>query len=83
MHTLEIHQLRKTVVDFNHHQIRRSHCPNWWRAPLLVTADADERFDILPKIASPNHLLPRDLLASCRTVVVFFIPFSAIIGAGG
>ncbi|NTV32599.1 MAG: hypothetical protein HGA50_04835, partial [Deltaproteobacteria bacterium] len=27
----------------------------WWRTPLLVTAPADERFEILPKIAFEEH----------------------------
>lgn len=48
-----------------------------WRKPLLVTAKADERFDILPEIAAPNHLLPKEMLPSCRSIVVFFVPFSA------
>jgi len=48
---------------------------NWWKAPLLVTASADERFDVLPKIVHPKHLLPRDLLVEARTVAVFFLPF--------
>jgi epoxyqueuosine reductase QueG len=48
---------------------------NIWRTPLLVTARADKRFDILPRIAADNHLLPTDLLPSTRSVVVFFIPF--------
>lgn len=50
---------------------------NWWRRPLLVSAVADDRFDILPKIADRCHLLPEDLLAGTRSVIVFFIPFAA------
>lgn len=46
-----------------------------WRPPLMASAAVDERFDILPRIAAPDHLLPRDLLASAKSVVVFFIPF--------
>ncbi len=46
-----------------------------WRPPLLATAPADKRFDKLPEIASPEHLLPRQLLPSAHSVVVFFIPF--------
>ena len=48
---------------------------SWWRKPLLVTAEADERFDALPRIAAADHALPRDLVPSARSVVVFFIPF--------
>lgn len=48
---------------------------NIWRKPLMATAKADERFDILPRIAAQDHALPRDLLSSARSVVVFFVPF--------
>lgn len=48
---------------------------NLWRTPLLATARADERFDILPKIAAPDHCLPKDLLPTCKSVIVMFVPF--------
>jgi len=46
-----------------------------WRKPLLATAKADDRFDILRRIAAEDHILPRELLSSAKSVVVFFIPF--------
>jgi len=46
-----------------------------WRKPLLTTAKADDRFDILPRIAAEDHILPRELLSSAKSVVVFFVPF--------
>jgi len=48
---------------------------NLWRRPLLVTAKADKRFDILPEIAAKDHALPKDLLGDGKSVIVFFIPF--------
>ncbi len=48
---------------------------NFWRTPLAVTAKADERFDILPEIAAQDHVLPKDLLPTCKSVIVFFVPF--------
>lgn len=47
----------------------------WWQAPLLASAPIDQRFDILPQIAIDDHLHPRDLLQTARSVVAFFIPF--------
>src|SRR5512139_4026798 len=47
----------------------------WWLRPLLVTAPADERFEILPKIAFEEHWQPKDLLVTAKSVIVFFIPF--------
>jgi len=49
---------------------------NIWRTPLSVTAKADNRFDILPEIAAPDHVLPKDLLGSAKSVIVFFVPFT-------
>jgi len=53
----------------------RSGARPWWRRPLVAAAPADERFDRLPAIAAPDHLLPRDLLPGAAAVVVFFVPF--------
>ncbi len=48
---------------------------NLWRTPILATAKADERFDILPKIAADDHSLPKELLPTGKSVAVFFVPF--------
>jgi epoxyqueuosine reductase QueG len=49
--------------------------PAIWRTPLVASARADARFDILPQIAADDHSLPQDLLPAAKSVVVFFIPF--------
>jgi epoxyqueuosine reductase QueG len=74
---MDITTLRTKVTGFCRERIKELDLPDWWREPLLATARADERFDILPKIAAPNHMLPRDLLLTCRSVVVFMVPFNA------
>jgi epoxyqueuosine reductase QueG len=48
----------------------------WWRTPFMVTARADERFEILPKVVFEEHWQPRDLLPTAESVIVFFIPFN-------
>ena len=48
---------------------------NIWQSPIAVTAKADSRFDILPQIAADDHVLPKDLLAGARSVIVLFVPF--------
>jgi epoxyqueuosine reductase len=50
--------------------------PNFWRSPIAACAPADDRFNILPDIAKPDHSLPEDLLSTGRSVVVFFVPFT-------
>jgi epoxyqueuosine reductase QueG len=67
--------LRTLIEDYVTAYPKKTGDPNVWREPLLATAKADNRFDILPRIAAENHLLPSDLLPSAKTVVVFFVPF--------
>ncbi len=73
---MDIVELRQLTVQRLHTLIEQRNLPNWWRDLLLTTADADERFDSLPRIAAKNHMFPGELLIQCRTVVVFFIPFT-------
>ena len=53
-----------------------------WQRPLVVSAAIDGRFDRLPEIAYHEHLSPRDLLPTARSVVVFFIPWRKMILTG-
>ena len=74
--------LRRQVEDcLEGHSSRDGH-QHWWRKPLLVTAKADERFDMLLKIVSSDHLLPRQLLPGARSVVVYFLPFKRELASG-
>lgn len=79
---MEIQDLRDKVTTYTRNRITEQGLPRWWRAPLLTTATADQRFSILPDIASPAHMLPRDLMPGCRTVVVFFLPFVPALSNG-
>ena len=67
--------LRRLIEKFVSSYPSKAHTRSWWRKPLLTTAKADDRFRILPKIASDEHSLPWELLPSTKTVIVFFIPF--------
>ncbi len=79
---MDIETLRRLVVDYYRNQIKKKRLPSWWRNPILATAEANERFSVLTEIAADNHMLPQDLLPACKTVVVFFIPFSPEITTG-
>jgi epoxyqueuosine reductase QueG len=67
--------LRQRVEDFVAAEPSRLGAEGWWRPPLLATAPVDARFDLLPQIAADDHLHPRDLLSTAKSVIVFFIPF--------
>lgn len=74
-------ELRALLEDFVAAHPDRGGQRAIWRKPLLASAAADRRFDILPRIASPDHLLPKELLPTARSVVVFFIPFKQELAA--
>jgi epoxyqueuosine reductase QueG len=72
---MAVDELRRFAQAFVAEEPKRLGSDRWWQAPLLATAPVDSRFDQLPRIAADDHVLPRDLLAGARSVIVFFIPF--------
>jgi epoxyqueuosine reductase len=72
---MDIKELRMMAEDFVAVEPTRTGTAGFWQTPLLASAPIDARFDILPQIAFSGHLHPRDLLATARTLIVFFIPF--------
>jgi len=52
------------------------HLQTKFREPLLGVADAkDPLFARLKEVVDAGHLLPQDLLADAKSVLVFFLPF--------
>ena len=74
-HSITVDQLRVFAENFVAREPGRLGADGWWQTPLLVTAPVDARFDQLPRIAADDHLLPRDLLSTAKSVIVFYIPF--------
>jgi epoxyqueuosine reductase QueG len=74
--TITSKDLRVFIENYIAHYPASTGEKNIWRSPLLVTAKADHRFDILPEIAADNHSLPKDLLATGKAVIVLFVPFT-------
>jgi epoxyqueuosine reductase QueG len=75
MTPVSVEELRRFAQAYVAAEPGRSAVRDWWRAPLLAAAPVDARFEMLGRIAADDHLHPRDLLASARSVIVFFIPF--------
>ena len=73
--TVTADDLRDIITDYVAQYPEKSGVNSFWRPPLLAAAPADDRFDILPKIAADDHALPKDLMPSAKSVVVFFVPF--------
>ena len=75
MNSIDIKELRVLTEAFVAAEPDRIGTEGFWQTPLLVSAPIDERFDILPQVAFNEHMLPRDLLPSAKSLVVFFVPF--------
>jgi epoxyqueuosine reductase len=73
---LPIEKLRTLAEEYVVSEPVRMSVESFWQKPLLVSAPIDDRFEILPQIAFDEHLHPRDLLATARSLIVFFIPFN-------
>jgi epoxyqueuosine reductase len=72
---IDIDALRKFADEFVAAEPAGTGTADFWKAPLLASAPIDERFDILPQIAFTEHMHPRDLLPTAKSLIVFFIPF--------
>jgi epoxyqueuosine reductase QueG len=77
--TIRVEDLREVVERRVEEESSRLGIEGWWRKPLLVTAAIDEKFEMLPKIAFEEHWKPKDLLATAKSVIVFFIPFKEVL----
>ena len=72
---ITVDALRKFAEKFVEREPGRLGTDGWWQTPLLATAPIDSRFDQLPRIAADDHLHPRELLSTAKSVIVFYIPF--------
>ena len=73
---VSVEELRRFAEKFVAEEPERLGTDGWWQTPLLTAAPVDERFEQLPKIAADDHLLPRDLLPTAKSVIVFYLPFT-------
>ena len=74
-HPFTVDELREFVEKVVAQEPGRLGTDGWWQTPLLATAPIDSRFDQLGRIAAEDHLHPRDLLSTAKSVIVFYIPF--------
>ena len=72
---ISIDDLRKFTEKFVADEPERLGSDGWWQPPLMTAAPIDDRFDQLPGIAADDHLHPRDLLPTAKSVIVFYLPF--------
>jgi epoxyqueuosine reductase QueG len=73
-------RIKDRIIDEIHEFVKRSKIDSGtttrWKKPIVGFADAkDPLFAVLKRVISTEHLLPRDLLPTAKTVIAFFIPF--------
>jgi epoxyqueuosine reductase QueG len=73
---LSVDDLREFAGKYVSEEPERLGTAGWWQTPILTAAPVDARFDQLPRIAADDHLLPRDLLPTAKSVIVFYLPFT-------
>ncbi|MCR3956795.1 MAG: hypothetical protein NUK57_10905, partial [Gudongella sp.] len=65
-------EIQNFVVDFE----KKGGVMSRWKTPLVGFASTeDPMFHLLKDVAVPEHLNPKDILASGRTVIAYFLPF--------
>jgi len=65
-------EIQRFVADFE----KRDGIKSRWKTPLVGFASTmDPMFDMLKEVAVPEHLHPRDILADCKTLIAYFLPF--------
>ena len=75
MGSITIETIREKLEAFVATELQKPGAEQFWELPIVASAPVDDRFAILPEVANDEHLLPGDLLATAKSVVVFFIPF--------
>ncbi|MBI5592357.1 MAG: epoxyqueuosine reductase [Deltaproteobacteria bacterium] len=66
----------KKIQDFLKDYQTSQNISTRWGVPIVGFASADDTmFDQLRSVASPTHAVPKDFLATAKTVIAFFIPF--------
>lgn len=75
MANIAIEELRRFAVDIVAAEPQRIGSGGFWQEPLLASSPIDNRFKILPRIVYKEHFHPCDLLATARSLIVFYIPF--------
>jgi len=75
MNSIRLEALQKKLDEIVAAELQKPGAKQFWEMPIMASAPVDDRFAILPEIAMDEHLLPGDLLATARSVVIFFIPF--------
>lgn len=76
-------EIKGNIYDYIEGYTNNKEIKTRWRTPLVAFAKADDPlFFKLKEIVSPTHLMPQDLLAAARSVIVYFIPFAEDINLG-
>lgn len=66
----------KEIQDFVANFEKRDGIITKWKKPLVgFAATEDPMFQLLKEVAVPEHLHPRDILTSGKTVIAYFLPF--------
>jgi len=68
--------IEQIIIDYVNKHMDYPGIMTKWKTPLIAFAYAkDPLFNKLKEVASPDHMLPQDILEEAETVITYFIPF--------
>jgi epoxyqueuosine reductase QueG len=69
--------LKEEIISSIENSVLKYESKEYFRNPIVGFSSADNPlYEELKDIIGPDHLHPKDILPTARTVVSFFIPFS-------
>jgi epoxyqueuosine reductase QueG len=69
--------IRNIIREFVKEYQTRDCCHSMYGEPIVGFADAEHPYILsLPKLISPAHQLPKDVLPDARSIVVYYVPFT-------
>lgn len=72
------------ITEFFREFPEKEKVPNVWNTPIVEFADAmDPYIQNLPKLISPSHGLPQQVMEEAKTVLVYYAPFLKEVSASG
>lgn len=72
--------LKEEIISSIENSVLKYESKEYFRNPIVGFSSADNPlYEELKDIIGPDHLHPKDILPTSRTVVSFFIPFSQIV----
>lgn len=74
-------EIKNFIIHFAQEKDKGGLIPGIWREPLVAFGDATQgEIAQLRQLVHPEHVLPREILPTGKTIIAYFFPFTKDIG---